>query len=90
MTDDQVDEIVKRAANGWLGLNAVDSPDDISIGRMSQGRAARMIQERSTRQARADIEALIKERRELRSAIKTALTDCGWTTQAIERWLGEH
>jgi hypothetical protein len=88
LTDDQVDEIAKRAANGWLGLNAA-GPHDISVGRMRQGRAARMIQERSTQQARTDIEALIKERGELRSAVKAALTECGWTAQAVDKWLAE-
>jgi hypothetical protein len=90
LTDEQVAEIAQRGANGWLGLNAAGPAHDISIGRMSQGRAARMIQERSTQQARADIEALIKERSELRSAIKSALTECGWTAQAVERWLAQH
>lgn len=86
LTDDEIQEIAQRAANGWLSRTPLD-PHNVSVGRMPQGRAARMIQERSMQQARADIAVLIEERRELRSAIKAALTGCGWTEQAVEDWL---
>jgi hypothetical protein len=33
------------------------------------------------------IAVLIRERRQLRSAIKAALSVSGWTEQAIENWL---
>ena len=89
LTDEQVKAIAQRAANGWLSRKALDPAQDFSVGRMSQGRAARLIQERSTQQAKADIAVLIQEHRELRSAIKAALTECGWTEQAVENWLAE-
>jgi hypothetical protein len=34
--------------------------------------------------AKADIAVLIQDRRELRSAIKAALTECGWTEEAVD------
>jgi hypothetical protein len=87
VTDDQVEEIAQRAVNGWLSRKPLGPAHDFPVGRMSQGRAARQIQERSMREARADIAALIQDRRELRSAVKAALSECGWTEQAVEDWL---
>ena len=89
LTDEQVQAIAQRAANGWLTRQALDPAHDLPVGRMSQGRAARLIQERSMQHARSDIAVLIQERRELRTAIKAALTECGWTEQAVEMWLAE-
>jgi multidrug resistance efflux pump len=67
LSDDQVQEIERRAANGWLSRASIDSTavGEHSIGRMPQMRAARLIQERSTQQARADIAVLIQERSQL-------------------------
>ena len=73
LTDDQVQEIELRAANGWLSRSPLDpgAVKDFPLGRMSQGRAARLIQERSTLQARDDIAALIQERNELLTQIRS-------------------
>jgi hypothetical protein len=73
LTDDQVQEIERRAANGWLSRAPLDptGAGDLSIGRMPQMRAARRIQERSTQQARADIAALVQERSDLLRQIAT-------------------
>jgi hypothetical protein len=51
LTGDQVQEIAQRAANGWLSRQALDPAGDLPVERMAKGRAARMIQERSMREA---------------------------------------